>query len=161
MHFILTLYFYILMVLPITSCYVSTQHWRFGCYNECGFFVIGRKRLRLCVLCMIVWSIYYIHIYRPIYVWFRWISVFKGCCEREGGREVRILEESNVYWTVHHCNSWGMKTQLDITCYFISLNYALNMFRTLIYPSSGDGDCVDELPHRSSCSVKTDDLALV
>ena len=29
--------------------------------------------------------------------------------------------ESNVYWTVHHCNSWRMKDQLDITCYFISL----------------------------------------
>ena len=37
----------------------------------------------------------------------------------------------------------------------------LNMFRTLIYPSSGACDCVDELPHLSSCYVKTDDLALV
>ena len=33
------------------------------------------------------------------------------------------------------------------------------MFRTLIYPSSGACDYVDELPHRSSCSVKTDVLA--
>ena len=31
--------------------------------------------------------------------------------------------------------------------------YALNMFRTLIYPSSGACDCVDELPHLSSCSL--------
>ena len=30
--------------------------------------------------------------------------------------------------------------------------YVLNMFRTLIYPSSGACDCVVELPHRSSCS---------
>ena len=30
-------------------------------------------------------------------------------------------EESNVYWTMHHCNSWRMKDQLDVTCYFISL----------------------------------------
>ena len=30
--------------------------------------------------------------------------------------------------------------------------YALNMFRTLIYPSSGACGCVDELPHLSSCS---------
>ena len=30
-------------------------------------------------------------------------------------------EKPNVYWTVHHCNSWGMKNQLDVTCYFISL----------------------------------------
>jgi len=28
----------------------------------------------------------------------------------------------------------------------------LNMFRTLIYPSSEACDCVVELPHRSSCS---------
>jgi len=28
----------------------------------------------------------------------------------------------------------------------------LNMFRTLIYPSSGACDYVVELPHRSSCS---------
>ena len=31
------------------------------------------------------------------------------------------LYPSNVYWTVHHCNSWRMKDQLDVTCYFISL----------------------------------------
>ena len=31
------------------------------------------------------------------------------------------LCQSNVYWTVHHCNSWGMKNQLDVTCHFISL----------------------------------------
>ena len=30
--------------------------------------------------------------------------------------------------------------------------YALNIFRALIYPSSGACDCVDEFPHRSSCS---------
>ena len=30
--------------------------------------------------------------------------------------------------------------------------YVLNMFRTSIYPSSGACDCVNELPHRSSCS---------
>ena len=34
------------------------------------------------------------------------------------------------------------------------------MFRTLIYPSSGACDCVVELPHRSSCSVKMDVLAI-
>ena len=26
-----------------------------------------------------------------------------------------------VYWTVHHCDSWRIKDQLDVTCYFISL----------------------------------------
>ena len=29
--------------------------------------------------------------------------------------------ESYVYWTVHHCDSWRIKDQLDVTCYFISL----------------------------------------
>ena len=38
--------------------------------------------------------------------------------------------------------------------------YVLNMFRTLIYPPSGACDFVDELPHLSSCSVKTDVLAI-
>ena len=45
-----------------------------------------------------------------------------------------------------------MKDQIDVTCYFFFTYYVLNMFRTLIYPSSGACDCVDELPHRSSCS---------
>ena len=36
---------------------------------------------------------------------------------------------SNVYWTVHHCNSWRMKDQLDDTCYFISLIMCSTCFR--------------------------------
>ena len=32
-----------------------------------------------------------------------------------------LIFQSNVYWNVHHCNSWRMKDQLDVTCYFISL----------------------------------------
>jgi len=35
------------------------------------------------------------------------------------------------------------------------------MFQTVIYPSSGACDCAVELPHRSFCSVKTEDLVLV
>jgi len=31
------------------------------------------------------------------------------------------LNDFNVYWTVHRCNSSGMKNQLDVTSYFISL----------------------------------------
>jgi len=56
--------------------------------------------------------------------------------------------ESYVYWTVRHCDSW-IKDQLDVT-YFPS--YLLNMFRTLIYPSSGACDYSFELPHWSYCS---------
>jgi len=32
--------------------------------------------------------------------------------------------------------------------------YVRNMFRTLIYPSTGACDCAVELPHRSFCSVR-------
>ena len=39
--------------------------------------------------------------------------------------------------------SRGIKNQLDVTCYFYFTYYLLNMFRTLICPSSGACDCVD------------------
>jgi len=35
---------------------------------------------------------------------------------------------------------------------FYFTSYVLNMFRTLIYPSSGACDCAVELPHWSYCS---------
>ena len=38
-----------------------------------------------------------------------------------GLKDLKYLWVSSVYWTVHHCNSWRMKDQLDVTCYFISL----------------------------------------
>ena len=38
-----------------------------------------------------------------------------------------MKSESNVYWTVHHCNSWGIKNQLDVTCYLYFTYYLLNM----------------------------------
>jgi len=44
------------------------------------------------------------------------------------------------------------KDQFYVTCYFYFTSYALNMFRTLIYPSSGAYDYSVELPHWSYCS---------
>jgi hypothetical protein len=41
------------------------------------------------------------------------------------------------------------KDQLDVTCYFYLTSYALNMFWTLIYPSSRAYDYSVELPHWS------------
>ena len=41
------------------------------------------------------------------------------------------------------------KGQLDVTCYFYFTSYVLNMFRTLIYPSSGACNYSVELPHWS------------
>ena len=49
--------------------------------------------------------------------------------------------------------NWGIKNQLDVNCYFYFTYYLLNIFRTLICPSSGACDCVDGLPHRLSCSL--------
>jgi len=43
---------------------------------------------------------------------------------------------------------------------FYFTSYFLNMFQTLIYPSSGACDYSVELPHWSYCSAKTEDLAL-
>jgi len=43
------------------------------------------------------------------------------------------------------------KTNLmSLVILFHFTSYVLNMFRTLIYPSSGACDCAVELPHRSS-----------
>ena len=66
---------------------------------------------------------------------------------------LRVSGVSNVYWTVHHCNSWGIKNQLDVTCYLYFTCYLLSMFRTLICPSSGACDYADGLPHRLFCSL--------
>jgi len=50
---------------------------------------------------------------------------------------------------VHHCNSLKTKDQLNVTCCFYFTSYALNMFWTLIYPSSGGYDFSVGLPHWS------------
>jgi len=55
--------------------------------------------------------------------------------EIEGVR-VERRNTSDVYWTVHHCDNWRIKNQLDATYYFIVL-LSLNMFRALLCPSSG------------------------
>jgi len=77
------------------------------------------------------------------------IGIFRRAFELPDAKENK--RTAYVYWTVHHCNSWRIKDQLDITCYFISL---LNMFRILISPSSGAWDCAVELLHRSCCRLK-------
>jgi hypothetical protein len=47
-----------------------------------------------------------------------------------------------------------LKNERPTWCHllFYFTSYVLNMYRTLIYPSSGACDYVVELPHRSSCS---------
>ena len=47
-----------------------------------------------------------------------------------------------------------LKNKIPTWCHllFYFTSYVRNMFRTLIYPSSGACDCAVELPHRSFCS---------
>ena len=65
---------------------------------------------------------------------------------------LNTYQKSYVYWTVYRCNSWRIKDQLDVTLLFYFTSYVLNMFRTLIYPSSGACDCAVELPRQPFCS---------
>ena len=78
--------------------------------------------------------------------------------------DIDISTQRSVYWicwrlhvrrsgVTNTGDSWGIKNQLDVTCYFYFTYYLLNMFRTSICPSSGACDCVDGLPHRLSCSL--------
>ena len=55
----------------------------------------------------------------------------------------------DVYYEVYR-NLFNFLMSLDTLFHFIS--YVLNMFRTLIYPSSGAWDYSVELPHWSYCS---------
>jgi hypothetical protein len=51
------------------------------------------------------------------------LILWRARCERAIVRQTtKWMNESNVYWTVHHCNSWRIKDQLDVTCHFISLS---------------------------------------
>jgi len=55
----------------------------------------------------------------------------------------------NVWQTETHLSLRNKRlTWCHLLFYFTS--YVLNMFRTLIYPSSGACDCVVELPHHSN-----------
>ena len=59
-----------------------------------------------------------------------------------------MLASAPTFWLIVE----ERKPNLMSLAIFYFTYYALNMFRTLIYPSLGACDCVDELPHRSSCS---------
>ena len=70
------------------------------------------------------------------------------------------LAHTSSFWRLvckfFHSRHWKLlKNKKPTWCHllFYFTSYVLNMFRTLIYPSSGACDCVVELPHRSSCSL--------
>ena len=64
----------------------------------------------------------------------------------------KLINNFRIFVLFRH--SYYLKNERPTWCHllFYFTSYVLNMFRTLIYPSSGACDCVVELPHRSSFS---------
>ena len=67
------------------------------------------------------------------------------------GLILKQIWESYVYWTVHHCDSWRIKDQLDVTCYFISLL----MCSTCVAGFSLQYGYHSTQPHRTSNTHRT------
>ena len=63
----------------------------------------------------------------------------------------RIIKIS-IFWYFNHSVQLNNKRPTWCHLLFYFTSYVFNMFRTLIYPSSGACDCAVELPHRSFCS---------
>jgi len=58
---------------------------------------------------------------------------------------VRVLfgtdcTESDVYWTVHHCDKWRIKKPTKCHFVFYCTSYRLSMFQALLCPTSGARD---------------------
>ena len=49
-------------------------------------------------------------------------------------------DESDVYWTVHHCDNWRIRKPTRCHLIFYCTSYRLNMFQALLCPSSGARD---------------------
>ena len=88
-----------------------------------------------------------------------------GCTTRRWGwllgrigysitRHYPLICETRTGQQMAHLHERLLKNERPTWCHllFYFTSYVLNMFRTLIYPSSAACDCVVELPHRSSCS---------
>ena len=80
------------------------------------------------------------------------------CCHRNitptWYREVLLIKNILVLFNYSVWTAYILKNEIPTWSHllFYFTYYVLNMFRTLIYPSSGACDCVDELPYRPSCS---------
>ena len=80
-----------------------------------------------CVLHTLVWGLAVLlgltsGLHHPNSAFF-YTGIFTGLtpsCHANSGK-CKVIWKLHVYWNVHHCNSWRMKNQLDVTCYFISL----------------------------------------
>jgi len=61
----------------------------------------------------------------------------------------KMCYDTDVYWTVHHCDSWRIKKPIWYHLLFYFTSCRLNIFRTLICRSSEACDYAVELPHWS------------
>ena len=105
----------------------ATQDWKFWtrilCYCRCVSY------LALCVCAtwphfrrIMLYCISYIQLLNYCFVIKKCNNILSIIfCHNDVFKHINYMYISNVYWTVHHCNSWRMKDQLDVTCYFISL----------------------------------------
>ena len=60
--------------------------------------ILTNKCISETILCIIKYILYINYTYIDIILFYIYIYI-------------------NIYWTVHHCNSWGIRNQLDVTCY--------------------------------------------
>ena len=87
-----------------------------------------------------------------IYPRIRWTSyTIFNFLENDCIEHVWTLNDKNIICQTHHLL---LKNKRPTWCHllFYFTSYVLNMFRTLIYPSSGACDYSVELPHWSCCS---------
>jgi len=60
-------------------------------------------------------------------------------------------KQSDIYWTVNHCDNWRIRNQLDATCYFIVLLVRSTCFEHY-YAIIRSSHLCCWLPHWSYCS---------
>ena len=51
-------------------------------------------------------------------------------------KNYNIARQSDVYWTVHHCDNWRIKKPTRCHLIFYCTSYRLNMFQAILCPSS-------------------------
>ena len=95
--------------------------------------------------------------------WTLWICSFSlssviftpsGCAYSESIGSSNSLLKSYVYWTVHHCDSWRIRNQLDVTSYKVLLHFFYAQHVSDINTSiTGACDFFIESPHCSCVLV--------
>ena len=69
-----------------------------------------------------------------------WELLLSPCLCLVGNSQLDYHFFSDVCWTVHHCDNWRIKKPTRCHLLFYCASYRLNMFRALLYLSSGARD---------------------